>query len=367
MKLTFNFALVALTTLFVACSCGGGSSQEENVDLSNFQYGTIPSSYSVRKITSDITATSLLATEIIDDGTVVGFWSQFIGAGGGATFYSGFIAPSGNQAFFPETGSAANNNLRFTDISGNTVLEAFNRLYDIEGSFIRNPSTDSKSSFHLNAINSNNLIVGNIDSMAVIVFNDGRTGMLQGTNGFSIASDLNDNNVMVGRTSNGDDVVGFSYRITDSDINSGQPVLKTSDRIGTFGGRNSRANAINNVGLVVGEADTATNFSNRAFVYHASIGLIDLGTFGGIRSGAQDINESGIIVGHAENQNRERRAFVGTPDEGLKDLNSLVPDMGEVTLTEAHLINNNGVIAALGESGEQSFFTKAIYLLEPIS
>jgi len=363
--------LALCTFLFLVLGCGSGGSDEEGntgefVDLTNFQYGKIPTSYSVKKITSDIGEQSLFATEITEENTVVGFWSHFIGAGGGSWFYSGFIAPKGNQAFFPNTGpEVRNNNLKFTDISGDKVLEATNGLYNLDGSFLKSPSNHNEGQFHLNAINVNNIIVGNIDEKVHVVFSDGRTSKLQGDQGLSIASDLNDNNVMVGRTKEGDNIVGFAYKITDEDMKSGNLELKTSDRIGTFGGKSSSAYAINNAGLIVGEADTAEDFSSHAFIYHISIGLIDLGTLGGSSSSAQDINEGGIVVGYAGNKNNESRAFVGTPDSGIKDLNSLVPDMGEVTLTEAQLINNNGVIVALGESGDLNFSTKAIYLLEP--
>jgi len=75
----------------------------------------------------------------------------------------------------------------------------------------------------------------------------------------------------------------------------------TSNNLGTLGGTNSYANAINNAGQIAGSSITAPI---GGFVYkHATSwnnGTIsDLGTLGGYLSEATDINDSGKIVGYS--------------------------------------------------------------------
>jgi probable HAF family extracellular repeat protein len=69
--------------------------------------------------------------------------------------------------------------------------------------------------------------------------------------------------------------------------------------LGTLGGKSSRANAINNNGVVVGAANTA------AGAWHATVWLpngarTDLGTIGGPGSEAMAINDRGYIVGESD-------------------------------------------------------------------
>ena len=74
--------------------------------------------------------------------------------------------------------------------------------------------------------------------------------------------------------------------------------------LGTLGGPNSDAYAINNAGQVVGAADTAERYPNGFFVRHAFLwqngAMTDLGTLGGHESVAVDINASGQVVGYAD-------------------------------------------------------------------
>jgi probable HAF family extracellular repeat protein len=73
------------------------------------------------------------------------------------------------------------------------------------------------------------------------------------------------------------------------------------------GGRMSMANGLNDDGAVVGSADLASG-DFHAFVYYGGAPQ-DLGTLGGLASHAWDINASGRIVGAAQNGAGQDRAF----------------------------------------------------------
>ncbi|AOS43538.1 Autotransporter-associated beta strand repeat protein [Lacunisphaera limnophila] len=75
-------------------------------------------------------------------------------------------------------------------------------------------------------------------------------------------------------------------------------MLYTTTQVGTLGGTNSRATAVNDAGQVVGYSDVTGNGSYQAFVFTVANGLTNLGTPGGAYSQATDINASGQIVGY---------------------------------------------------------------------
>jgi len=68
--------------------------------------------------------------------------------------------------------------------------------------------------------------------------------------------------------------------------------------LGTLGGAQTEANAINDRGEIAGEADTATG-ELHAFLWQDGH-IQDLGTLGGKRSVAEGINEKGQVVGEAD-------------------------------------------------------------------
>lgn len=117
--------------------------------------------------------------------------------------------------------------------------------------------------------------------------------------------------------------------------------------IGTLGGPNSWGRAINNSGVIVGEADTAS-YDTHAFIYQNGQ-IADLGTLGGRNSSASGINNNGDVVGWAEDDTGARRAFL-YKNGRFRDLNGmlLATDTGRVTLTEARDINDAGDIVGWG-------------------
>lgn len=76
--------------------------------------------------------------------------------------------------------------------------------------------------------------------------------------------------------------------------NGGAPI-----DLGTLGGPESRASAINELGQIVGEsspADSTQPLPHHATLWNAGT-ITDLGTLGGSSSGTTGINNSGQIVG----------------------------------------------------------------------
>lgn len=110
--------------------------------------------------------------------------------------------------------------------------------------------------------------------------------------------------------------------------------------LGTLGGINSAASAVNATGTVVGWADTATG-SAHAFVEHGGT-LTDLGTLDGAAasSSALAVNSSGQTVGYST-------APGGTGDVAFLDTGGSMTDLGTIdggTASVANGINDAGVV-----------------------
>lgn len=108
-------------------------------------------------------------------------------------------------------------------------------------------------------------------------------------------------------------------------------------QLDTLGGPSSTGTAINEHGHVVGHADTYDG-GFHAFV-DTGITMLDLGTFGGRNSYALGINKHGAVVGAADRANGFRQAFIYKPGLGKIE----IPDVGE-RHSIATGINDNGVV-----------------------
>lgn len=130
--------------------------------------------------------------------------------------------------------------------------------------------------------------------------------------------------------------------------------------LGTLGGQESSASAINDAGQIVGEAQ-ASNGIYKAFLY-ANGTMYNLGSLGNAdsESVAHDINSYGHIVGSSElgpDDGWARRAFLytGTPgvDGQMINLDAWLDEVNPVegakwVLTEAYGINDSGLIVGYG-------------------
>ncbi len=160
-------------------------------------------------------------------------------------------------------------------------------------------------------------------------------GTLGGTN--SDAAAINDNDQIVG----GADLtlaVGTNIQavVSHAFLYSGG----TMTDLGTLGGSNSLATAINKHGQIVGWAQTAGNAAHHAFLY-SNGQMTDLGTLGGASSAACAINDTGQILGMADTTNfpyGDSHPFIYS-DGRMTDLTTLGATFGEV-----RGFNNNGQV-----------------------
>jgi len=179
-------------------------------------------------------------------------------------------------------------------------------------------------------------------------------GVLQATDQISAATDVNDAGWIVGY-SFGPGVGYTGFLIvpegeTWADLDA-TFVNRLMQPLGTLGGMNSWARAVNNAGVIVGDADTAA-YDTRAFRWQAGQ-MTELGTLGGDNSAAMDISDQGVIVGWAENANREKRAVMWV-DGRIIDLNDRIILTKRWRLTEARAINERGQIVGWGELRDDS-------------
>ena len=124
--------------------------------------------------------------------------------------------------------------------------------------------------------------------------------------------------------------------------------------LGTLGGTNSDAWAINEAGQIVGSSLLADDATTHAVLWNGT-NLTDLAALGGdgTTSVAEDINNIGQIAGWSEIAIGSSHATLWD-DAGLIDLNTFLPaDLAAAgwVLTEAKGINDNGVIVGYAQNG----------------
>ena len=104
--------------------------------------------------------------------------------------------------------------------------------------------------------------------------------------------------------------------------------------LGSFGGDNTVAFAINDKSVVAGFAQFPAGNSH-AFVYDGT--LRDIGTLGGAASAAGDINNHGVVVGSSLDASGNRKAFIWDERGGMRALLN-IPG------SSASYINDHGVV-----------------------
>lgn len=120
--------------------------------------------------------------------------------------------------------------------------------------------------------------------------------------------------------------------------------------LGTLGGRNSYAQAVNNHGQIVGSSAVRSGYLH-AFLYDGI--MQDLGTLGGAFSAAYDINDNREAVGLSVNSIGQDRAFIWK-NGNMFDLNSLIDPESGWALESAYGINRQGQIVGAGTYNGQS-------------
>jgi probable HAF family extracellular repeat protein len=131
--------------------------------------------------------------------------------------------------------------------------------------------------------------------------------------------------------------------------------------IGTLGGGDTYAMAVNSRGQVAGSSKAGGQL--RAFLYDNG-SMRNLGTLGGA-SMAYDVNAGGNVVGYSYDRSGRSRAFVWR-DGILFDLNLLIDPGSGWTLTAAYGINDRGQIVGSGwYSGQQMGFRLDPVLVAP--
>jgi probable HAF family extracellular repeat protein len=133
--------------------------------------------------------------------------------------------------------------------------------------------------------------------------------------------------------------------------------------LGTFGGDNSLAYAINDAGKVVGYSHTIGS-SYRAVLWDKGK-KIDLGTLGDKyeNSKARAINKTGQVVGNSYTTSGSQSIQAVLWDKGsIKNLNNLIPPKSGWVLNEATDINDKGQIVGEGKINGQTH----AFLLTPV-
>jgi probable HAF family extracellular repeat protein len=112
--------------------------------------------------------------------------------------------------------------------------------------------------------------------------------------------------------------------------------------LGTFGGNESRAIAINERSQVIGWSQRS-NGAVHAFLWHGGH-MRDLGTLGGRRSEPAALNERGQVVGTADTKSHEGHAFLWA--------NGRMRDLGTLGgWSEAKAINTRGEVVGISQDG----------------
>jgi len=216
------------------------------------------------------------------------------------------------------------------------------------------PSLAPNSTGMANDINSSNQIVGQSNTAgsethAVLWSLNGSImdlGTLGGT--FSSANAINPSGVVVGISSN----ASFVSHPFMWSANMGMMDLGLLPGTST-----GNAEAINASGHVVGYC---VDSAHHAFFYNGT--MVSIGTLGGNNSYAKAINASDMVVGQAQLANGTFHAFVWSPADGMQDLNTLSGNASPL-IVDATSIDDRGDIAGVAQNAT-TFFNQPIIIIQ---
>lgn len=192
-------------------------------------------------------------------------------------------------------------------------------------------------------MNNHGLIAGDGDNGIALVWDNGQWIPL-GVRG--AANDANEGGTVVGSYWAGTQTHCFTYR--DGALQD----------IGTLGGGDCVAWAVNNGGLVTGYSYIAGSTTLHAFVYQGGT-MQDLGTLGGRSSYAFDVNDNGTVVGAAEDATGRLVAMI-YDSTGMRPLFDLPGNHA------ARAINNRGDVIGSFDNGSFLYEGGAVTRLESI-
>lgn len=119
--------------------------------------------------------------------------------------------------------------------------------------------------------------------------------------------------------------------------------------LGTLGGNQSDAGGMNDDGVVVGASSLPGDSTTNPFLWKPGYGMEDLGNLGGSYSAATGINSFEQVVGISYTAVNSPRAFIWDSTNGIRDLNTLLPANSSWELHMAYRINDAGQITGWGE------------------
>ena len=289
-----------------------------------------------------------IARDINNFGQIVGISRNSAGTMRAFSYDDGIMSDIGTLGGGESEAYGINDNGQIVGWSDNRAF-----LYDNGNmTIIRAYNTGNQNWDYANdayGINENGWITGSMNSTPYLYrdnnFTTLQTPLLQGI-GFGI----NNSRQIVGQSTGGAPQHAFLYK------NASWVDL------GTLGGNESIARAINDSGQIVGLSYTITNDFLHAFLYENGT-MMDIGSLGGNPTQAWDINNSGQIVGHS-GMGSGQHAF-------LYDSGSMI-DLGTLGGTQSRALGINDFGQIVGDSTDSFGNTHAVLwnpvvVPEPIS
>jgi probable HAF family extracellular repeat protein len=221
------------------------------------------------------------------------------------------------------------------EIVGASNTAGVSKPFKYSGSLIPLELPSGDDSGQANAINNAGMIAGwtsGASGQHAVLWSANGPLLLPGKFGMALA--VNGKNEVAGSSQDG----GVEHAVI---WGNGQ-----ATDLGTLVGHTeSRAIGINDAGQVVGYSRGAAG--QHAFLFNGTT-MKDLGVLGGTDySEASGINNKGVVVGTTDTD-LGKRAFLWTAEQGMVDLNMLIPSQNRVVLTAALAINDRGQILAIG-------------------